>query len=58
MPLSGKRAVGYFERIVEEEGQTILGWRDVPTDDSSLGETAKASEPFMEQVFIQRSARP
>jgi glutamate synthase (ferredoxin) len=24
-----------FERIVEEEGQTILGWRDVPTDDSS-----------------------
>jgi glutamate synthase (ferredoxin) len=45
-----------FERIVEEEGQTILGWRDVPTDDSSLGDTAKASEPFMEQVFIQRSA--
>jgi glutamate synthase (ferredoxin) len=45
-----------FEQIVREEGQAVLGWRDVPTDHSSLGATAKASEPFMEQVFIQRSA--
>ncbi|MEO1070103.1 MAG: glutamate synthase subunit alpha, partial [Cyanobacteria bacterium J06638_6] len=44
-----------FERIVHEEGQQVLGWRDVPTDDTTLGETAKASEPFMQQVFIQRS---
>ncbi|HEY9632492.1 MAG TPA: glutamate synthase large subunit [Coleofasciculaceae cyanobacterium] len=44
-----------FEKIVVEEGQQILGWRDVPTDNSSLGNTAKSSEPFMEQVFIQRS---
>ena len=26
-----------FERIIAEEGQTVLGWRDVPTDDSLLG---------------------
>lgn len=45
-----------FEQIVAEEGQKVLGWRDVPTDNSTLGETAKASEPFMQQVFIQRSA--
>ncbi|HBE49295.1 MAG TPA: glutamate synthase subunit alpha, partial [Cyanobacteria bacterium UBA11369] len=45
-----------FAQIVAEEGQKVLGWRDVPTDNSSLGETAKSSEPFMEQVFIQRSA--
>lgn len=45
-----------FEQIVAEEGQTVLGWRDVPTNHSTLGETAKASEPFMQQVFIQRSA--
>jgi glutamate synthase (ferredoxin) len=45
-----------FEQIVEEEGLQVLGWRDVPTDHSSLGNTAKSSEPFMEQVFIQRSA--
>jgi len=44
-----------FETIVAEEGQKVLGWRDVPTDNSSLGNTAKSSEPFMQQVFIQRS---
>ncbi|MGB7417526.1 MAG: glutamate synthase large subunit, partial [Thermosynechococcaceae cyanobacterium] len=45
-----------FEKVVAAEGQKVIGWRDVPTDNSSLGNTAKASEPFMEQVFIQRSA--
>jgi glutamate synthase (ferredoxin) len=44
-----------FAKVVEEEGQQVLGWRDVPTDNSTLGNTAKSSEPFMEQVFIQRS---
>jgi glutamate synthase domain-containing protein 2/glutamate synthase domain-containing protein 1/glutamate synthase domain-containing protein 3 len=46
-----------FEQIVKEEGQTVLGWRDVPTNNSSLGATAKAAEPFMRQVFIGRSAK-
>ncbi|MEM6255531.1 MAG: glutamate synthase large subunit [Cyanobacteria bacterium P01_D01_bin.156] len=45
-----------FEAVVTELGQKVLGWRDVPTDNSSLGATAQASEPFMQQVFIQRSA--
>jgi len=44
-----------FEKIVAEEGQKILGWRDVPTDNSSLGETARLSEPFVQQVFIERT---
>ncbi|MFM6355967.1 MAG: glutamate synthase large subunit [Planktothrix sp.] len=44
-----------FEKIVTAEGQTVLGWRDVPTDHSSLGNTAKSSEPFMQQVFIARN---
>ncbi|HEY9824248.1 MAG TPA: glutamate synthase central domain-containing protein, partial [Stenomitos sp.] len=44
-----------FEGIVAEEGQRVLGWRDVPTDNSSLGNTARSSEPFMQQVFIERS---
>lgn len=44
-----------FEEVVAAEGLQVLGWRDVPTDHSSLGNTAKASEPFMQQVFIQRS---
>jgi glutamate synthase (ferredoxin) len=43
-----------FERLVAESGQKVIGWRDVPTDHSSLGNTAQASEPFMQQVFIDR----
>src|SRR5687767_15066605 len=46
-----------FERIVAEEGQTVLGWRSVPTNNASLGATAKASEPFMRQIFIGRSGK-
>ena len=45
-----------FEEIVVAEGQKVIGWRNVPTDRSSLGNTARSSEPFMQQVFIQRSA--
>ncbi len=45
-----------FETLVKEEGQTFLGWRTVPTDNGSLGPTAKSSESFVRQVFIGRSA--
>jgi glutamate synthase (ferredoxin) len=41
-------------RLVAEEGQTLLGWRDLPTDNASLGKTALASEPFMRQLFVAR----
>ncbi|ABZ83537.1 glutamate synthase [nadph] large chain [Heliomicrobium modesticaldum Ice1] len=44
-----------FARIVKEEGQTLLGWRTVPTDNSSLGDEAKSAEPFVRQVFIGAS---
>ncbi|HIK27009.1 MAG: glutamate synthase large subunit [Oscillatoriaceae bacterium SKW80] len=46
-----------FEQIVAEEGQEVIGWRNVPTDNSSLGNTAKSSEPFVQQVFIKRAAK-
>ena len=36
----------------EHSGLRLLGWRDVPTDDSCLGELARASEPSVRQVFI------
>lgn len=55
-PVAREKARRTFEQVAETEGQTVLGWRDVPTDHSSLGETARASEPFMQQVFIARSA--
>ena len=45
-----------FEAIVKAEGLTFLGWRDVPTDNSSLGATARKSEPRVRQAFIGRPA--
>ena len=41
---------------IKAEGLTLLGWRDVPTDNSSLGETVKPTEPANMQVFIGRGA--
>jgi glutamate synthase (ferredoxin) len=52
-----KRAEGrqVFEQVAAAAGQQVLGWRDVPTDNSSLGATAKQSEPFVQQVFIAKN---
>jgi glutamate synthase (ferredoxin) len=55
-PAVRRRIEQVFEQIVQSEGQIFLGWRTVPVDNSSLGETAKACEPFMRQAFIGRSA--
>ncbi|MCB0061939.1 MAG: glutamate synthase subunit alpha, partial [Caldilineaceae bacterium] len=38
--------------IISAEGQTLLGWRDVPTNAASLGKGATLREPMMRQVFI------
>ncbi|MEY4384753.1 MAG: hypothetical protein RLY20_36 [Verrucomicrobiota bacterium] len=43
-----------FEKIVKSEGLEFLGWRVVPTDNSSLGATAKSAEPAVCQAFIGR----
>jgi glutamate synthase (ferredoxin) len=43
-----------FERVVRDEGQTVLGWRTVPTDEAGLGPTARASKPVVRQIFIAR----
>ncbi len=44
-----------FENIVRAEGQTVLGWRTVPTANQELGHTARLGEPAMRQVFIGRN---
>jgi len=54
-PAERRNCQRLFEVIVAEEGQEVLGWRTVPTDHSLIGATARASEPFMAQVFIRRS---
>jgi glutamate synthase (NADPH) large chain len=43
-----------FETIAEEEGQNVFGWRDVPTDNDTLGQTAKSAQPVIRQVFLER----
>ncbi len=49
------KARALFEQIVAEEGQKVLGWRDVPTDNSGLGKSALICEPFVQQVFIAKN---
>ncbi len=43
-----------FEEIVVTEGQRMLGWRTVPTNNSLLGHWARQNEPIVRQVFIGR----
>ena len=42
------------EAAVSLEGQILIGWRDVPVDNSVLGESVRQNEPVIRQVLIQR----
>ncbi len=71
LPAQGEYAVGVLfmpqdrewrekiQKVYEEqaalEGMKVLGWRNVPTDNSTLGESVKPTEPFHQQVFIARA---
>ena len=48
---------GVFEKICDEEGQILLGWRSVPVDNSDIGITARETEPVIEQVFIRKAGK-
>ena len=70
LPVEGEYAVGMvflpqadksraaaektIEDFVAAEGQTLLGWRDVPVDSGGLGYSVLPTEPVIRQVFIQR----
>ncbi|MEQ8747452.1 glutamate synthase large subunit [Pyruvatibacter sp.] len=70
LPAEGNYAVGHFflpqeddrrahaiqraEQVVAAEGQTVLGWRDVPVDNRDLGYSVIPTEPYHKQLFIQR----
>lgn len=51
--LSGK-CKKIVERIIDEEGCEVLGWRKVPVNNSILGELAKKTEPDVYQLFVHR----
>jgi glutamate synthase (NADPH) large chain len=49
-----QRCQQVLEQAIAEEGQSLLGWRTVPTENSTLGATARGSEPIIRQVFVER----
>ena len=46
-----------IERAIAAEGQVLLGWRDVPTNNAGLSERTKEVEPVIRQVFVGRGSR-
>ena len=45
---------GLLERISREEGLTVLGWRDTPVEGDAIGRVARASQPYIQQLFVAR----
>jgi glutamate synthase (NADPH) large chain len=43
---------GILERIIREEDLTLLGWRDTPVYASAIGRVARASQPYIQQIFM------
>ena len=46
-----------FEQIVVEEGQRVLGWRSLPSNDHLLGATARSGEPVFKQLFVSQGGQ-
>ena len=44
-----------IDKAVVEQGQTVLGWRDTPVNESVLGKTSRENRPYIAQIFIGRS---
>ncbi len=49
-----KTCVKIVESAIAEEGQHLLGWREVPRDSSAIGWLARENEPVIMQVFVKR----
>jgi glutamate synthase (ferredoxin) len=58
-PSEGDReaAEQFFEQVCREEGLEFLGWRNVPTDNRSIGGTAREVEPVVRQAFVGRGKK-
>ncbi|MFD2418709.1 glutamate synthase large subunit [Amycolatopsis pigmentata] len=55
---SRNKAVGLVERLAEEEGLDVLGWRDVPTETegAGIGPTARSVMPHFAMPFLAGQA--
>jgi glutamate synthase (NADPH/NADH) large chain len=49
---------GIFEKVLRDEKQELLGWREVPINEKACGESARATRPVIMQVFIARNGQP
>ena len=59
LPTDGEARLAFeaiVERFIAAEGQLVLGWRDVPVDNSMLSEGVRATEPVVRQVFVGSGA--
>ena len=45
-----------IESVIREEGQAVLGWRDVPRDNTAIGAGARTAEPHISHLFVGRSS--
>jgi glutamate synthase domain-containing protein 2/glutamate synthase domain-containing protein 1/glutamate synthase domain-containing protein 3 len=52
------RCEAALETAAREEGAEVIGWRDVPTSGSHLGESARATQPAVRQVLLGRGSIP
>ena len=51
-----KEVTALIEAIVLEEGQSVLGWRYLPVNETSLGYTARINRPHISQLFIGKAS--
>ena len=49
---SREACIGIINETIAEEGQRLLGWRDVPRNSEAIGWLARENEPVIHQVFI------
>lgn len=52
--LKRMQAMKLFEIVIEKEGMEFLGWREVPTNPSVIGQKALDSMPYIMQAFVKR----
>jgi glutamate synthase (ferredoxin) len=53
-PAQAARCQAILAEVTRQEGQRLLGWRDVPVDPTPVGPTARGVQPLIRQVFIGR----
>eukprot|EP00638_Chattonella_subsalsa_P008868 CAMPEP_0117759806 /NCGR_PEP_ID=MMETSP0947-20121206/16227_1 /TAXON_ID=44440 /ORGANISM="Chattonella subsalsa, Strain CCMP2191" /LENGTH=1564 /DNA_ID=CAMNT_0005580323 /DNA_START=121 /DNA_END=4815 /DNA_ORIENTATION=+ len=56
-PEAVKTAKDIFTRIGKQRKLKVLGFRTVPTDNSDLGKSACDTEPWIEQIFVENTAK-